>query len=95
MTKILNDKKLSVRAPKKMYFHRGFKSIKKNTIYKEKCGIATKVKLRKFKKHNNQLYFDTLVLESYCYCGDNAKNTDFFQNTGFRSRKMAVNKISE
>ena len=54
--------------------------IKKNFIQficTEKSGAATKLKLvekkhnEKFKKHN-QLYFGTLVLASYCYCGDNA-----------------------
>ena len=46
-------------------------------IYKEKSGAVTKLKLvwkkrkQKLKKHN-QLYFGTLVLASYCYCGDNA-----------------------
>ena len=54
--------------------------IKKNFIQficTEKSGAATKLKLvekkhnEKFKKHN-QLYFGTLVLASYCYCGDKA-----------------------
>ena len=52
--------------------------VKKNVIYKEiiickeKAGTVTKVKLvTKIKKHN-QLYFGTLVLALYCYCGDNA-----------------------
>ena len=45
--------------------------IKKSFICKEKAGTVTKVKLvTKIKKHN-QLYFGTLVLASYCYCGDN------------------------
>ena len=37
----------------------------------------------------------SLVLASYCYYGDNAQNTDFFENTGFKERNnMAVKKIS-
>ena len=50
--------------------------IKKNIIYKEnficqeKSGSATTVKLvTKIKKHSH-LYFGTLLLASYCYCGD-------------------------
>ena len=46
--------------------------IKESFICKEKAVAVTKVKLvTKVKKHN-QLYFGTLVLVSYCYCGDNA-----------------------
>ena len=52
--------------------------IKKNVIYlenftcKEKSGSVTTVKLvTKIKKHD-QLYFGTLVLALYCYCGDKA-----------------------
>ena len=52
--------------------------IKKNVIYlenftcKEKSGSVTTVKLvTKIKKHY-QLYFGTLVLALYCYCGDKA-----------------------
>ena len=46
--------------------------VKKNFICKEKSGTVTKIKLfTKIKKHN-QLYCGTLVLTSYCYCGDNA-----------------------
>ena len=46
--------------------------IKENFICKEKSGAVTKVKLvTKIKKHN-QLYFRTLVVASYYYCGDNA-----------------------
>ena len=68
---------------------------KENVHCKEKCGTSTKIKLRKVKKHN-QLYFGTLVLASYSYCGDNAYNMDFFQNTGFKeSNNMAVKRISE
>ena len=45
---------------------------KENFICKEKSGSVTKVKLvTKIKKHN-QLYFGTLALASYCYCGDKA-----------------------
>ena len=45
--------------------------IKKNFICKENFGTVTKTKLvTKIRKHN-QLYFRTLVLTSYCYCGDN------------------------
>ena len=66
--------------------------LKKNFVYKEKSGTVTKVKLRKFRKHN-QLYFQTLVLASYCYFGDNAQNTDFFRSTGFKeSNDMVVTK---
>ena len=46
-----------------------------NFICKEKCGTAAKVKLvTKIKNLLNliKLYFRTLVLASYCYCGDNA-----------------------
>ena len=58
--------------------------IKKNFICKEKSRTVTKVKLvMKIKKHN-QLYFGTLVIASYCYCGDKVQNTDFFQDTGFK-----------
>ena len=46
--------------------------IQKNIISKEKVGTVTRVKLvTKIKKHD-QLHFGTLVLASYCYCGDNA-----------------------
>ena len=65
--------------------------IKKKFICKEKAGTVTNAKLvTKIKKHD-QLYFGTLVLASYCYCGDNAWNMDFFQNTGFKeSSNMAL-----
>ena len=44
--------------------------IKKNFVYKE-SGTVTKVKLvTKIKKHN-QLYFGTLLLASYFFCGGN------------------------
>ena len=47
-------------------------------------------------KKDNQFYFGTLVLASYCYYGDNSQNTDFFQNTGFKeSSNVALNKFSE
>ena len=37
-----------------------------------------------------------LWYQHHSYCGDNAWNTDFFQNTGFKeSTKMAFNNISE
>ena len=29
-------------------------------------------------------FFGTLVLASYCYCGDNTSKTDFSQNTEFK-----------
>ena len=46
--------------------------IKKNFTGKQKSGTVTKVKLvAKIKKHD-RIYFGTLVLASYCYCGDNA-----------------------
>ena len=52
--------------------------IKKNVIYKENFigkekseSVATVKLVTKIKKHN-QLYFGTLVLASYCYCGDKA-----------------------
>ena len=62
--------------------------IKKNFFYKEKSGTVTKVKLvTKIKKHN-QLYFGTLLLASYFFCGGNGWNTDFFQNTGFKAREQ-------
>ena len=45
--------------------------IKTNFICYDKSGDVPKEKLvTKIKKHN-QLYFGTLVLASYCYCGDN------------------------
>ena len=52
--------------------------------------------LRKFKNHNiQQLFFKTLVLALYYYCGDN-KNTDFFQNTCFKeSNSMAVKQTNK
>ena len=53
-------------------FQRVFESIKKNFICKEKSGTVTKVKVVTKIKKLNQLYFGTLVLASYCYCGDNA-----------------------
>ena len=44
----------------------------------------------------NKLHFGTLVLATYCYCGDNTQNNTFLQNTGFKeSNKMAVKTISE
>ena len=46
----------------------------KNLIYKEKYERVTKEKFFfwKFQKYTmQQLYFGTLVLASYCYCGDN------------------------
>ena len=52
--------------------------IKKNVIYKEnfickeKSGSVTTVKLVTKIKNHDQLYFGTLVLASYCYCGDKA-----------------------
>ena len=70
-------------------------------IFKEKSGAVTKLKLV-YKSRNqkskkiNQLCFGTLVLTSYCDCGDNAQNTNFLQNTGFKeSNNMAVNTISK
>ena len=56
-------------------------------IYKEISGAVIKLKLilekcnQKFIKKYNHLYFETLFLVSYWYCGDNAKNMDFLQNT--------------
>ena len=45
-------------------------------------------KIKKFRK----LDF-TLELGIYCYCGDNASNTDFFQSTCFKvSSNMAPKK---
>ena len=38
----------------------------------EKSGTATKVKLAWKVMKQNQFYFATLVLVSYCLCGDNA-----------------------
>ena len=46
--------------------------IKKNFIWKEKSGTVTKVKLVMKIKKDNQFYFGTLVLASYCYYGDNS-----------------------
>ena len=56
----------------KTCFQRGFKLkmsfIKKKSISKEKSETVAKVKLV---TKQNQLYFGTLLLASYCYCGDN------------------------
>ena len=75
--------------------------IKKNFIhfiFKEKSGTGTKLELvqkkcnQTFKKHN-QLCFGALVLALSRYCGDNAQNTDFYQNTSFKEiNNMAVKK---
>ena len=46
--------------------------IKKNFICKEKSGTVTKVRLVSKIKKDNQFYFGTLVLASYCYYGDNS-----------------------
>ena len=47
--------------------------IKKYFIDKEKSRTVTKVKIRKFKKHNiQQLSFGTLALASHCYCENKA-----------------------
>ena len=46
--------------------------IKNNFIWKEKSGTVTKVKLVMKIKKDNQFYFGTLVLASYCYYGDNS-----------------------
>ena len=45
--------------------------MKKKLIYKENSGTVTKIKLRKFKKHN-QLYFGALVFVSYGFYENNA-----------------------
>ena len=45
---------------------------KENFICKEKSRTVTRVKLVTKIKKNKQLYFGTLVLASWCYCGDNA-----------------------
>ena len=59
-------------ASREVLFKKKMLFIKKNFICKEKAGNVTKLKLvTKIKKHD-QLYFETLVLASYCYCGDNA-----------------------
>ena len=46
--------------------------IKNNFIWKEKSGTVTKVKLVMKIKKDNQFYFGTLVLASYCYYRDNS-----------------------
>ena len=46
--------------------------IKKNFIWEETSGTVTKVKLVMKIKKDNQFYFGTLVLASYCYYGDNS-----------------------
>ena len=52
--------------------------IKKNVIFqenficKEKSGSVTTLKLVTKIKKPDQLYFGTLVLALYCYCGDKA-----------------------
>ena len=58
--------------------------IYRNTLDFKKIQKQAKVKLVTKIKEHNKFYFGTLVLASYCYCGDNASNsnTDFFQNTG-------------
>ena len=81
--------------PERLWVYKKISFIKKNFIYNEKSGTVTKVKLRKIKKHN-ELYFGTLVSASYCYCADNTRNTDFFQNNSFKeSNNMVVKKISD
>ena len=45
---------------------------KKNFICKEKSEAVRKLKLVMKIKKDNQFYFGTLVLASYCYCGNNA-----------------------
>ena len=68
-------------------------SIRKSFICKEESGTVIKRKLVTKIKKPNELYFGTLLLASYCYCGDKAHNTDFFQNTGFKeSSNMAPKK---
>ena len=51
-------------------FQRGFEL--KNVIYKEKFHFLIKIWNYCKGKISNQLYFGTLLLASYCYCGDNA-----------------------
>ena len=78
---------------RKCHLSRKISFVKKNFICKDKSGTNTKVKLCSYE--NQELYFGTLVLASYCYCQDNARNTDFFQNTGFKeSSNIALEKIS-
>ena len=60
--------------------------VKKNFICKEKSGTNTKVKLCSYE--NQELYFGTLVLASYCYCRDNAKIRTSFKTLA--SKKAAI-----
>ena len=61
--------------------------IKKNFIGKEKYGAVTvNISYENLEIKKTKFYFGTLVLASYCYCGGNAQNTDFFQNPGFKER---------
>ena len=46
--------------------------IKKNFICTDKSGAVAKVTLVTEIKKYNQLFFGTLVLTSYWYCGDHA-----------------------
>ena len=50
---------------KKCHLHRIISFVKKS-------GTVRIVKLVMKSKKHNQLYFGTLVLVSYCYCGDNS-----------------------
>ena len=55
----------------KTCFQKGF-IYKENFTCKEKSGSVTTVKLVTKIKKLSQLYFGTLALASYCYCGDKA-----------------------
>ena len=62
-------------------------------IYKEKSGAVTKLKLvqtkcnQKFTQHK-QLYFGTLLLASYCYCGDKHKLWTSFKTLASKEAKI-------
>ena len=63
--------------------------VKKNRVT-QSSKLVTKIK-----KHS-QLYFGTLVLTSYCCCGDKAENTDFSQYPGFKeSSNMSLQRVSK
>ena len=63
--------------------------LKKNFISKEKYGaVIVNISYENSEIKKTKFYFGTLVLASYCYCGGNAQNTDFFQTLA--SKKEAT-----
>ena len=71
-------------------------SLHKKFICKEKYGTVTKVKLVTKIKNLSQLYFGTLVLASYCYCGDTKILTSFKTLVScLRKERHGTSKVSE